>query len=240
MELSTIAQQQELPLTRAERALLAAASTSLSSVSGERYEEQMKALTDARELLKQLPDKKSAERQDKSEKARMLKERLRMLKQMIPFMSPAAAKSLKVELKQIASQLASLGAGSPGGSGSLTTAAVAVTGTEQAAMPVESADADGEAVADEAASEGGTTPQEPTAAAPDRSNASGHTTENGQDRQLQETLEELKQLYRSVRNMVQRKLQQAGDRGEPAPELPPQLQAYMALPESGVGVTVKA
>jgi len=57
-----------------------------------------------------------------------------MLKQMIPFMSPAAAKSLKIELKQIASQLASLGAEGGGNPGGLSTAAaVTVTDTAQAA-----------------------------------------------------------------------------------------------------------
>jgi len=239
MKLSTIAQQQDLPLTRPERALLEAASTNLSSISRERYEEQMKALTDARELLKQLPDKKSSERRDKSEKAQMLKERLRMLKQMIPFMSPAAAKSLIMELKQIAAQLASLGGG--GGSGGLSTSVMAsVTDagqvTDSAESAIEAADAD---VGDNTPNND-TTPEKTTAGHSEQSDTNGHMTENGQDRQLQETLEELKQLYRSVRNMVQRKLQQAGDRGEPVPELPPQLQAYMALPESGVGVTVKA
>lgn len=240
MELSRIIQQFAPALSREERGLVTALPEASTAFAAERYKQQMKNLADAKSLLEQLPDKKSSERQDKSEKARMLKERLKMLKQMIPFMSPAAAKSLKVELKQIASQLASLGAEGGGTPGGLSTAAaVAVTDTAQAAAPAGSATEADDTNAGGNTPENGTAPEKTTAGPPEWSDRSGLAMEKGQDRQLQETLEELKQLYRSVRNMVQRKLQQAGDKGETAPELPPQLQAYMALPESGAGVTLK-
>jgi len=69
MELSRIAQQYAPALNREERGLVTALPEASTALAAERYEQQMKALTDARELLKQLPDKKSAERQDKSEKS---------------------------------------------------------------------------------------------------------------------------------------------------------------------------
>lgn len=239
MQLPIVVQQHAPLLAQPEHALPATVLAISSSVSQERYEEQMKALTEARELLKQLPDRKSSERRDRSEKAQMLKERLRMLKQMIPFMSPAAAKSLKMELKQIAAQLASLGAGTPGGSVDLSSPAVTVTAAGQAALPAVSYGAVSEAATADAAPENGAQQQEEPDENRDQPNTGGDAAEKEQDRQLRESLEELKQLYRSVRNMVQRKLQQAGDKGEPAPELPPQLQAYLALPESGAVVTIK-
>lgn len=39
--------------------------------------------------------------------------------------------------------------------------------------------------------------------------------------------------------MVQRKLQQAGDKGAPLTDLPPQMHAYQVLPESGNALNIK-
>lgn len=245
MELSRIVQHYAPALSRSERGLASALPDAPPPAAAERYEQQMKALADARAIMKQVPDKKSADRQDKAEKIRMLKERLKMLKQMIPFMSPSAAKSLKAELRQIAAQLSSLAAdgngggdgaaGTSGGSGSMT--ATARTGAPEAVSAEEDAVA-GDVPADEraVADESDRQPEEPSGVA--GSGAQAKAADG--NRQMREEMEELKRLYRSVRAMAHRKLQQAGDRGEPLPNGPPPLLAYASLPETGGNVQIKA
>ncbi|BCS53819.1 hypothetical protein [Geobacter sp. SVR] len=249
MELSRIVQQYAPALNQSERGLVSALDDAPSSVAAERYEQQIKALADARTIIKQMPDKKSADRQNKAEKIRMLKERLKMLKQMIPFMSPAAAKSLKAELQQIAAQLSSLaadGSGGTGGTGELVTGVSGDSGTMTAVAQTgasEAADAgEGAAVEDAPAGEDAAVDddgQQPEETAGETGNGEPARTAGG-SRQMQEEMEELKRLYRSVRNMVQRKLQQAGDKGGPLPNGPPPLQAYAPLPEAGSTVRIRA
>jgi hypothetical protein len=118
MELSAIVKRSGLALSRSENRLVALLPGGASAESPERYEQKMKALAAARAVLEQLPDRQTIQRRSRMEKAAMLKERLKMLRQMIPLLSPSAAKSLKLEMKQIAAQLASLDAGSGGGGGS--------------------------------------------------------------------------------------------------------------------------
>jgi len=242
MELSRIAQQHIPALVRSERSLVAALPNAATPVAAERYERQMKELADARAFMKQVPDKKSADRQDRAEKVRMLKERLRMLKQMIPFMSPAAAKSLKAELRQLAAQLAALAAdGSGGGTGAFSTGAAGGSGSTHTAVPETAPAGEAPAAEDAPGAEGsaahGAGTQGKEAA------DSGHAEPAGApagNRQTQEELEELKRLYRSVRAMVQRKLQQAGDRSEPLPNGPAPLTVYAPLPEIAASIRLRA
>ncbi|MDY0301161.1 MAG: hypothetical protein RBQ99_06205 [Trichlorobacter sp.] len=234
MELSPIVQQHLPALSRSERSLVSALPDTPSSVVTERYEQQMKALADARSTLKQVPDKKTADRQDKAEKIQMLKERLKMLKQMIPFMSPSAVKSLKAELRQIAAQLSSLAAdGRNGGSGDVSAVDLGSTGAAEAADKVATAK-DTSTDEDESAAKGETGGQSTGI-----TNNSKPTRAGSENSQMQEEMEELKRLYRSVRVMVQRKLQQTGDKGEPLPSGPPPLQVYVPLPETSLNVTVR-
>ena len=261
MELIAMLKQYNLPLTSTERALVNGLKSGSSSRPDGYYEQQLKRLADAREALKRLPDKKSSDRQSKSEKAKMLKDRLKMLKQMFPFMSPAAAKSLKAERQQIAAQIASRK--DDGGSGG----AVFSSGSDSAAgATVASSDAAGTAaeadaaaievsVVTEAAEAGSDTEDaentdagektgEPkdTEAAGTADNylqqANQSKAESAADRAEKEELEKLKQLYQTVKNMLERKLQRPDDPGTQAAL---QIQAYQAASEviSSSAVSVK-
>lgn len=245
MELSAILTDYYPQLARAEQSLVSNLTGDVSSSAQERYEQQMKALSDARSILKQLPDRKTSDRQSKAEKATVLKERLKMLKQMLPFMSPSAVKSLKAELKQIASQLASLqeggGNAAIAGGESIPAAPATLTGADTTGTPTDAGSEAGSDSATEqqsaAAAEGSTAT---TSADSYLEQANKSKAESTEARAMRETIEELKQLYRSVRSMMQRKLQQGGDKGTPVADLPTQLQAYLALPDSTAGLAIKA
>ena len=261
MELTALLKQYNLPLTSNERALVNGLKSNSSSRPDEYYEQQLKRLADAREALKRLPDKKTSDRQKKSEKIKMLKERLKMLKQMIPFMSPSAAKSLKAELKQIAAQIASLkddggsggaqfSSGSDSAAGS-TVAATAAAGTsaeadtaaaeasavsEAAETTLASSDAEGVEAAEEAGASKDT--ETTNAATSYQEQANQSKAESAANRAEKEELEKLKQLYQAVKNMLERKLQRPDDPGTQAAL---QIQAYQAASEilSSSAVSVK-
>jgi hypothetical protein len=236
VELSAIVKEYNLPLTRSERDLVARLPAGMSALSGDQYEQRMKALAAARDVLKQLPDRQTTERQRRMEKAGMLKDRLKILRQTIPFLSPSAAKSLKSEMKQIASQLASLDAESGGGSGGAMPAPAA-TAAETAESGTEAGTAQNttqQGVADR----GGDGIQqkqhvssERVLSVPGEKSGDG----NGQDRQLKESVEELKSLYRAVLAALKRK-QQAGS-GQQLP-FTHHLRVYAAIPDSAATVAV--
>ncbi|OGU16407.1 MAG: hypothetical protein A2076_03235 [Geobacteraceae bacterium GWC2_53_11] len=230
MELTAIVKKYNLTLTRSESNLV----DRLSGATSEQSEQRMKALAEARDVLKQLPDRQSSERSRRMEKAAMLKERLKMLKQMLPFLSPTAAKSLKSEMKQIAGQIASLSGGSGGGgSSAIVTMDAPAAGT---AKPAQGAETEQSAEPTPEADQGdGKSQQE--------RNASSNVELPGQgvkkdvaiedERKLREAVAELKSLFKTVLEALKRKqgTSQASRGGS-------QLRAYMALPDSGGTVAV--
>lgn len=245
MELSAIINHYNVPLTRAERTLVSSLKSGSTSRTDDYSEQQLENLADSRALLKSLPDRKNTDQQNKAEKIRMLKERLKMLKQMIPFMSPSAAKALKAELKQIASQMASLKAeggvsaavGREGGvpmAAQADTTEVATSGEETTAAAT-----DGDINPEDQEQATPDTPSVSPDADQDREHAAKSRAEHEQERALNEAVEDLKRLYRTVRAMVQRKLQQVGDKGEPVAGLPTQMQAFLTPPDSGTSLTIK-
>lgn len=266
MELSAILGQYYPQPSNTEQALAPNLNPDLTPTEQERYEQQLKRLEDARNLLKQLPDSKSSKRQNKSEKAKILKERLKMLKQMIPFMSASAVKSLKAELRQIASQIASLSEDGVTAGGisvadtataatanpTATTAATAAESTEtaapqttaaaEAAADEASAAALAEGEADPAQQEQSSTDAPATATSSDQKQeeTAKTRTEREQERALKESLEELKLLFHAVRAMVQRKLQQDGHTDSATAALPAQMQAYLPLPDRSTGLGLTA
>lgn len=248
MQLSALLNSYNIPLTKAERSFFAGLSTDGSRRSDAYYEQQVKQLAETKEALRQLPDQKSSERQNRTEKMKMLKERLKMLKQMIPFMSASAAKALKAELQQIAAQIGALkdgSGGSPLGALSDATAAPAAAmetsgdmsapvsgdttagGVTEDAEPVsdttvESGDQGGKAEADEASDTSKNTEE----AAKDTSaldQAKQNSAESAADRAEKEELDKLKQLYEAVKQALERKLQKPDD---PVTQAALQLQAY--------------
>lgn len=236
MELSAITKEYNVPLTRSERNLLLQLPASTSALSEDRYTQQLKALAEARTVVTQLPDRQTSERQRRMEKAAMLKERLKILRQMIPFLSPSGAKSLKTEMKQIAAQIASLG----GGSGSATPT------TETAAAEVPESKGETESKED-------TAPSRETEQVDDGDQQKQQTSSDGtvhrlgpsstdgtsEDRRLQEAVEELKSLYKTVSEALKRK-QQTGYGGEPSAKHAPHLQVYSAMPDNMNNVAIKA
>ena len=226
MELSAIVREYDVPLTRSERNLLSQLPSSATVLSGDRYKQQMKALVDARAVIIQLPDRRTTERQHRMEKAAMLKERLKVLRQMMQFLSPSAAKALKTEMKQIAAQLASLDGGTGGSASDVmptseSAAAEAVSETEPAVYKAESSETDQVDV--------GATNEQP--ASPDITLQrlrlkNGYS--NSEDRRLKETVEELKILYKAVLAALKRK-QQAGRAGSQFGAYTLPLRAYSTM-----------
>ena len=105
-------------------------------------------------------------------KAAMLKQRLEMLKSMLLYASPEAAKSIAQELKSIAHELASLAKNLGGSSAS----SVPTTGTTSGSADAETTSAPIDSVETEAASEGletGTAAPEEAAASEDTEHATG-------------------------------------------------------------------
>jgi hypothetical protein len=241
MELSVIVKEYNVPLTRTEGNLVSQLGTGASALSEDRYKQQMKGLAAAREVVKQLPNRQTSERQSKMARAAMLKERLKILRQMIPFLSPSAAKSLKAEMQQIAAQIAALGGGSGGGSGgsmkatempaeeSFETGSEAKTPQDAAVQPTETAREAGEAGRERPEASDGT--------------AQGHTSKSSNsatdDRQLKEAVEELKSLYKAVMAALKRK-QQAGRGGGHQADSSPALRIYAANTDSTSGIALKA
>lgn len=239
MELMSLLNRYNVPLSKTERAFFKGIDRTGSSQTDAHYEQQIKRLADAREALKQMPDKKTSDRQSKAEKIKMLKERLKMLKQMIPFMSASAAKSLKAELKQIAAQIGALKDGSGGLATAAGTSIEAATATGSAGQ-AEAATAEAAA---ETAPDSSNTQQPETGSETDEAKdkdssdkgnsalerANQSKAENAADRADQEELEKLKQLFQSVKQMLERKLQKPNDPGTQAAL---QLQAYQAAAEA--------
>ncbi|GFE61035.1 hypothetical protein [Geobacter sp. AOG2] len=235
MDLSTVAHDYNVPLTRPERDLISRLDANASSGSEDRYERQMKDLATARGLAKQLPDRQTSERQNKLEKAAILKERLRTLRQMIPFLSPSAAKSLKAEMQQIAAQIASLTGGSGGGSGGGSVTAETSTPesaqTGNAAAPPQEATTQTDVAAKE--TDGGPQEQQPASSdGDDQRSAPTSTTHSVEDRQLKEAVEELRGLYKAVMAALKRKQQAGHGAGL-------ELRVYVAMPETTGSVGVK-
>ena len=229
MELSAITKESDVLLTRSERKLLSQLPAVTTALSGDRYKQQMKILADTRTVITQLPDRRGSERQRRMEKAAMLKERLKVLRQMMPFLSPSAAKSLKSEMKQISAQIASLDGGTgTGASAAMPTSetATAETGseTEPTVDKAESSETDLKDL--------GSKKEQP--ASPDSTlqrfvPKSGDS--NSEDRSLKETVEELKNLYKAVLAALKRK-QQPGRGGEQFAEHVSPLRVYSAMPDS--------
>lgn len=233
MEMSVIVKEYNVPLTRAENNLVGHLSGAASDVT----EQRMKALAAARDVLKQLPDRQSSERSRRMEKAAMLKERLKMLKQMLPFLSPSAAKSLKSEMKQIAGQIASLSGGSGGGGGSaIVTMDAPAAGTakpaqgaetEQSAEPTPEADlGDGKSQQERNASSNVELPGQ---------GVKKDALATEEERKLRETVAELKALFKTVLEALKRKQKSGGALRGGSP-----FRAYVTLPDSSgtVGMNV--
>lgn len=226
MNWSAIAKESNLPLTRSERSLIANLDAGASALSEEQYKARMKNLADARQVLKQMPNRKDSERQHRLEKAAMLKERLKMLRRMIPFISASAAKSIRAEMKQIAAQLAALGFGSVG-TGSDVAAPEAVTAeTEESRDQGEDEQNLAESDDPDSRHEGTEQKQQAFSAVLQGLGlkSSGISSE---DRQLKETIEELKDLYKAVLTELKRK--QLAERRNRPTQLPPHLQAYTSM-----------
>lgn len=237
MELSAIVKEYNVPLTRSERNLVAQLPAGMSDLSGDEYEQRMKNLAAARDVLAQMPDRQTTERQRRMEKAGMLKDRLKILRQTIPFLSPSAAKSLKTEMKQIAAQLASLDAESGGGYGNampepvVTSAEMPKPGNDAGTVQ-SSAQPD---VADQG--DDGSQQQDDSSerVLPGIGVKSG--VGNAQDRQLKESVEELKNLYKLVLAALKRKQQSGRGSGQQS-ALSPHLRVYAAIPDSAATVAV--
>ena len=172
------------------------------------------------------------------EKAGMLKDRLKLLRQMIPYLSPSAAKSLRTEMKQIASQLASLDAESGGGNGFAMPASVATAAeTPESGNNVGTAQHSAQSgvvnlgdSGNQQKQDGSSEPVLPGLGV----ESSGRTA---QDRQLKESVEELKSLYKVVLAALKRK-QQSGRGSGHQSVLGPHLRVYAAFPDSAATVTL--
>lgn len=232
MELSAVVMKYGLRMSRPESRLVSL----LPGGASEHMEQRILNAAAARDALQQLPDRQTSERHGRMEKAAMLKERLKMLRQSLPFLSAAAVKSLKIEMKQIAAQLASLGEGSAGGSGS------GMAATEKPVAETSASESKSEAPPETALPEqdAGSSRQKKnalsgtTAPEPDVKNNTA-TAANAEERQLREAIEELKGLYKTVREALKRK-QQAGHDSARIPGAA-YLRAYAIVPDKEGQVT---
>lgn len=234
MELSAVVKEYNLSLTRSESKLV----DRMSGGIPEQTEQRLKALAEARDVLKQLPDRQTSERRSRMEKVAMLKERLKMLRQMLPFLSPSAAKSLKSEMKQIAGQIASLNAGSGGGGDSATVALDApVSGTPESARGAETERERGASSetdqSDVKKQQGRYAPFGDVLPEQEGKNDAGA---NAEERTLKEALAELKTLFNAVLQALKRR-QQAGRAARNLTSASP-LRVYAAMPDSGGSVAI--
>ncbi|NVN89823.1 MAG: hypothetical protein HXX11_04400 [Desulfuromonadales bacterium] len=240
MNLSTIVNEFNLPLTRPERNLVSRIDGGTSALPEDRYEKLFKELAAAREVSAQLPDRQTMERQNRMEKAGRLKERLKMLRQMIPFLSPSAAKALKAEMKQIAAQLASLES-EGGGTGSAMISMEEASVTAQKTGNPTGNELDAEQPREtEQGSEGAQQEQLtfPENALFGRAAKTGNSSL--EDRQLRESIEELKKLYNTVLAALKRKLRLDHDHDQGhLPQQAPRLQVYTAWPDITTSVAIK-
>lgn len=231
MELLAIVKQYNLSLTRSEKSLV----DRLSGRTSEQTEQRMKALAEARDVLKQLPDRRSSERSRRMEKAAMLKERLKMLKQMLPFLSPSAAKALKSEMKQIAGQIASLSGGSGGGGGG--EAVVMDAPAAGTAKPAQRAETEQSAESSPETDQGdGEIQQERTASSNEELPGQGvkqDAVATEEERRLREAVVELKSLFKTVLEALKRKHKSGQVLRGDSP-----LRAYVELPDSSGSVAV--
>ena len=176
--------------------------------------EQISAWQEAR--LSQ-PSIKNTPKQAALEKAAILKRRLEMLKAMLLFASPEAAKSIASQLKGIAGELAALGKSLGGGSAAPVTPSVALPGgeasgettsaagtSEPAEMPAEPTDAaDGEQaaaveVADAAADQDSAEDETPA----------GESTQKSDDSALRKAIADAKRLLKELILRTKAKLQE--------------------------------
>lgn len=239
MELSAIIKANNLTLTRPESDLVARLSPGISAGAGDLYDQRMKALAAARDLLKQLPDRKTLERQRNMEKAAMLKDRLKMLRQMIPFMSPSAVKSLNAEMKQIAAQLASLAGESGGGSGgSMPATAAPAAEAPESASNAETAPGTAQVNETDQGNDGAREKQHASSGTAMQVDGVKGGVSNAEDRQLKETVEELKSLYNTVLAALKRKRQQGRVNGQ-LPGHAGHLRVYADMTGSADTVSVK-
>ncbi len=200
------------PATAQSGSAGSAVQTGASTASSALTERQMKDLIASQEMAKQLPDRKTTERQARLEKIQRLRDRLKLLRQMMAFLSPKSMKSLAAEIKQIASQLATLGDG--GGGGGLPSGAGSETagstqgGVQQDASSSQTASAapaEATTGTDTGAADGSDTTNPVTPSTANVSAATPNQADNSGDRQLKETVEEAKRLLRSVIEAFKRK-----------------------------------
>ena len=235
MELSAITQEYSLPLTRPESRLVDQLSPVISAGSEDLYRQRIKDLASARAALDRLPDRKTVERQGRMERAALLKARLKMLRQMIPFMTPSAAKSLNSEMKQIAAQLSSLTGESGGGGGNQgggAIHAVAVTAA-QAREPASAAEtAPDTAVMNVSGFDDGGTRQEEPDSSEHAVRVNG-VKSGAEEHQLKEAVEELGSLYRVVLAALKRKQRRRSGSGHFL-----HIRAYADIPDRTGGLAV--
>ncbi len=238
MELSAIINKYDLPLTRSERNLVAALPVSASAQSADQYDQRMKALADAREIIKQMPDRETVERQVNMEKAGMLKERLKRLRQMIPYMSPAAAKAAMTEMKQIAAQLASLEGASSGGNGAplpaTTTTAAATPESNSAAQTAQDKVQSNETDLGNSGAQQG---HQDVSGSTKQTSGVKSVGGSSEDSQLKEAITELRNLYNIVLAALKRK--QAVRGGGQMQKTATYLKAYDSIPDISSRVAVK-
>jgi hypothetical protein len=229
MQLSAVFSKYNVPLTKAESNLIG----NLSGETPELSDKSLKELAAARDVLKQMPDRQTSERRSRMGKAAMLKERLKMLRQMLHFLSPAAAKSLKSEMKQIAGEIASLNGGNGGNGNSMTvmdTPNAAATGAKQTETIEEPLAASEE---DQGKSENNPVNQEAAGKELSGQQPNSNKEANAEERALKETISELKSLFKTVLEALKRKQKTAHNVQDAAP-----LRAYASLPESGGSLTI--
>lgn len=168
----------------------------------------------------------STPRQAAPDKAAILKRRLEMLKAMLLFASPEAAKSIAHQLKGIASELASLGK-SVGGSSSSGGATLTVPGATSAGGETASATATAEASTDEAVAPTTADPanassdaqQSDVASADDVADKnddndgarSSESTQKSDDSALRKAIEDAKRLLKELILRVKAKLQEGDE-----------------------------
>jgi hypothetical protein len=217
MNLLAIANECNLPMTRSERSLTAVITADVPVRSEANFRKQMADLAEARDALARIPDNRTTERQRKLEKAAMLKERLKMLRQMIPFLKSSSVKALMVEMKQIASELAGLVAESGGGAGSPVVADDAATSgstdTTSATGGLRNTAEQGEPGAMDKGTDQVEGMEQPPMDALEREarlNPSKSGNGSAEDQTLKDAVEELKSLYKAVMAALKRKQAEHG------------------------------
>ena len=224
MNLSAIAKESDLSLTRSESTLTGAITAPVSADDEERYRLKMRQLARARDALKQMPDKQSMQRQQQADKVQILKQRLTILRQSVPFLSPAAARALMAEMKQIAAQLRSLHIGSADGTTSASAGATEVPESPPGAAAAQTVQDSGQQQTgakdtESSASQSAAVSDSPLAPVPQNAT-------NSKSGQSNDPVDELNQLYRTVLTALKRK---AGERSG-SPKHVKQLTAYLVIP----------